>query len=74
MFKNSFSKNAEPIGPVEYIIVGLGNPGSKYEGTRHNAGFMALDYIAEKAGTTMERVKFKGLCGFASISGKRCCC
>ena len=71
MFKNPFAKSTEPTGPVEYIIVGLGNPGSKYEGTRHNAGFMALDYIAEKADAAMIRVKFKGLCGFASISGKK---
>jgi peptidyl-tRNA hydrolase, PTH1 family len=71
MFKNPFSRTAEPSGPVEYLIVGLGNPGSKYEGTRHNAGFMALDYIAEKAGASVDRIKFKGLCGFASISGKK---
>ncbi len=71
MLKNPFAKSADPVGPVEYIIVGLGNPGSKYDGTRHNAGFMALDYIAEKAGATMERVKFKGLCGFAKLGGKK---
>lgn len=71
MLKNPFAKSAEPTGPVEYIIVGLGNPGSKYNGTRHNAGFMALDYIAEKAGVAMERIKFKGLCGFASVGGKK---
>ena len=71
MFKNPFAKTTGPAGPVEYIIAGLGNPGSKYDGTRHNAGFMALDYIAEKAGATLDRVKFKGLCGFASIGGKK---
>lgn len=71
MFKNPFAKAAEPTGPVEYIIVGLGNPGSKYEGTRHNSGFMALDYIAEKAGAEVNRIRFKGLCGFACISGKK---
>jgi PTH1 family peptidyl-tRNA hydrolase len=71
MFKNPFAKAAEPVGPVEYIIVGLGNPGSKYEGTRHNAGFMALDYIAEKAGAELNRIRFKGLCGFATIGGKK---
>jgi PTH1 family peptidyl-tRNA hydrolase len=71
MFKNPFSKSSEPAGPVEYIIVGLGNPGSKYEGTRHNAGFMALDYIADKAGADLKRIKFKGLCGTAMIAGKK---
>lgn len=71
MLKNPFAKTAEPAGPVEYIVVGLGNPGSKYEGTRHNAGFMALDHIAEKAGAELKRVRFKGLCGFALLGGKK---
>jgi PTH1 family peptidyl-tRNA hydrolase len=71
MFKNPFTKSAEPTGSVEYIIVGLGNPGSKYEGTRHNAGFMALDYIAEKVGARVDRIKFKGLCGTACVGGKK---
>jgi len=71
MFKNPFARIAEPTGSVEYLIVGLGNPGGKYDGTRHNAGFMALDYIAQKAGATVDRIKFKGLYGFASISGKK---
>ncbi len=71
LLRNPFARSAEPAGAVEYIIVGLGNPGSKYEGTRHNAGFMALDYIAEKAGTAVDRIKFKGLCGVAHIGGKK---
>lgn len=60
-----------PAGPVEYIIVGLGNPGRKYDGTRHNTGFMALDLLAEKLGVRVERLRFKGLCGDAVIAGKR---
>ncbi|MGX8701249.1 MULTISPECIES: aminoacyl-tRNA hydrolase [unclassified Caproiciproducens] len=71
MFKNIFARSAEPAGPVEYIVAGLGNPGGKYEGTRHNAGFMALDYIAEKAGARVDRVRFKGLTGTAVIGGKK---
>ncbi len=71
MLKNPFLKAAEPVGPVEYIIAGLGNPGAKYEGTRHNAGFMALDYIAEKSGVSIDRIKFKGLCAVTAIGGKK---
>lgn len=71
MFKNLFASRTEQTGAVEYIIVGLGNPGSKYDGTRHNAGFMALDYIAQKAGVRVDRIKFKGLTGTASIGGKK---
>lgn len=60
-----------PTGPVEYLVVGLGNPGREYEETRHNAGFMALDTIAQKLGFKIDRIKFKGLCGDAVIAGKR---
>ena len=41
-------KAQQPSGPVQYIVCGLGNPGTQYENTRHNAGFMAIDTIAEK--------------------------
>ena len=37
-----------PSGPVEYIVAGLGNPGKEYENTRHNAGYLAVDYISAK--------------------------
>ncbi len=76
MWKKLFGKaggNAvasQAAGPVEYIVAGLGNPGSKYEGTRHNAGFMALDAVAEKANIPVDRLKFKGLTGRATVGGK----
>ena len=57
---------------IEYIIVGLGNPGRQYEGTRHNAGFLALNYIAEDAGVKVNRIKFKSTVGEAKIAGRRC--
>ena len=57
-------------GPVEYIIAGLGNPGAKYEHTRHNAGFLAIDRLAEKCGARVDRLKFKALCGDAQLAGK----
>lgn len=61
----------QPAGPVEYIIVGLGNPEKKYDCTRHNIGFAALDRMAEKLGVTIDRLKFKALCGDAVIGEKR---
>ena len=56
--------------PISYIVVGLGNPEKKYEKTRHNAGFMALDYIAEKKGATVNRAKYKSLVGECEIAGQ----
>ena len=53
------------------MVAGLGNPGKKYEGTRHNAGFMQADYLCEKLGVGPLRSKFSALCGEASIGGVR---
>ncbi len=68
---NLFRKTAPISGAVEFMIVGLGNPGKQYENTRHNAGFMALDAIAEKARADIKRIKYKGLIGECRLAGKR---
>lgn len=65
------SESAKPDTPPEFLIVGLGNPGDKYVTTRHNAGFMFLDYVAAKCGASINRSKFKSLCGDTVIGGKR---
>ena len=57
---------------MEYIICGLGNPGTQYDGTRHNIGFMTIDTLCEKYKLDCKRLKFKSLTCDAVISGKRC--
>lgn len=57
--------------PIEHLVVGLGNPGSKYENTRHNAGFIALDYIANQLDVNFNKSKFDALFSEAVIDGKR---
>lgn len=53
------------------LIVGLGNPGSKYLWTRHNAGFMVLDRLARHAGIAVTRKSFTGLYGEGALQGER---
>lgn len=59
-------------GKIEYLIVGLGNPGKKYEMTRHNAGFLAVDLLAKEEGFEIKRLKFHSLIADEMIAGKRC--
>ena len=61
----------EDTSPVSFIIAGLGNPGSKYDDTRHNAGFIAVDYIAAKLGVKIDRAKFNSLVCETRIGGVR---
>ena len=58
-------------GSVEYIIVGLGNPDKKYENTRHNTGWLALDYIAEKQNCRVNRIKFKSFVGECNMGDSK---
>jgi PTH1 family peptidyl-tRNA hydrolase len=57
--------------PITHIIAGLGNPGAEYAKTRHNAGFMAIDFIASKCGVKIDRLKFKALTAEVNIGGAR---
>lgn len=54
-----------------YVIVGLGNPGKKYENTRHNIGFITLDYLAHRHGIKVTKIKHKALVGEGNISGQK---
>lgn len=73
MFRKAkdFFTGYSATGAVEYIVVGLGNPGKQYEETRHNAGFLAVDHMADKLNMPMKKLKFKALCGDAMVGGKR---
>ena len=56
----------------DFIIAGLGNPGAKYEMTRHNAGFLAMDLLAIEEGFNIKKLKHHALVCDTVISGKRC--
>ncbi len=57
---------------AEFLIVGLGNPGDKYEFTRHNAGFMCVDFLADKLDFRINKLKYKSLLADVDIKGHRC--
>ena len=52
-----------------WLIVGLGNPGREYEKTRHNAGFRAMDILAQKLGCQPDKLKYQGLYCQATYQG-----
>ncbi|MDL2294251.1 aminoacyl-tRNA hydrolase [Ruminococcaceae bacterium OttesenSCG-928-D13] len=56
---------------IDWIIAGLGNPGKKYEHTRHNVGFDALDLAAERWNIPVKRSKFDALSGDGAVDGRR---
>lgn len=59
-------------GPPEFIIVGLGNPGKQYELTRHNAGFLFADLLADKNGVKINKIQFKAVTASLTLGGVKC--
>lgn len=66
------TKPAPTSGAPEFLIVGLGNPGEKYSFTRHNAGFLCVDLLAEQNGFSLKRLKFRSLTADTTLAGHRC--
>lgn len=67
-----FKKTTSVSGPPEFIIAGLGNPGNKYDSTRHNTGFLFMDLMSEKLDVKINKIQFKALTGMADVGGKKC--
>lgn len=60
-----------PAAPIDFMVVGLGNPGDKYRYTRHNTGFLALSYMAQKQNFEISKARFNALCGEAMLGTHR---
>ena len=63
-----FKKNS---GGASWLLVCLGNPGDKYENTRHNVGYMVADEVAERQRAPIQKLKFKALTNLLTISGEK---
>ncbi len=72
VFDRISQNSASSGGKIEYVIVGLGNPGMEYEGTRHNAGFFTIDTLASQLGVQIDRLRFKGKTTEVNIGEKKC--
>ena len=58
-------------GAPEYLVAGLGNPGKQYLHTRHNAGFLAVEYLSQQLHAPVKRIRHHALTGNAVVGGHR---
>lgn len=70
--KERFMLFGNKSSAVDWLVAGLGNPGQKYQNTRHNMGFLTVDLLAEQKGVKLNKVKFKSAYNLMEFAGARC--